>query len=195
MTGAITTWQYLTIPEDERDGHLPEKLHAELPGILNWAIKGCLEWQRNGLGVPQAVKDATADYRAEQDLLGDFLAERCVRDPQATVSAKSLWDAWKEWCEASSEREGTQRGLGLRLAERGFEQARGAKGVRMWRRVRLLSPDEVPTGDAYGSGDAERRGFSYSSSDSPREEDISNPASQASPEAQASPADFTEEDF
>ena len=38
-----------TIPEAERDKHLIDKLVAELPGILNWAIQGCLTWQKVGL--------------------------------------------------------------------------------------------------------------------------------------------------
>ena len=177
----------VTIPEDERDRHLPVKLRAELPGILNWAIRGCLEWQRDGLGLPKAVKEATTEYRAEQDVLGDFIAERCVEDEQATVTAKALWDAWRGWCEQAGEQEGTQRSLGPRLGERGFEQARGAKGVRQWRGLRLRGPDEMASGDASGQGDAKRRGFPDERQATPSREEIGKSASQASPDPDASP--------
>ncbi|MCZ6625864.1 MAG: phage/plasmid primase, P4 family, partial [Deltaproteobacteria bacterium] len=42
----------VTFPEDEQDKKLPEKLKAELPGIFNWTVQGCLAWQREGLGIP-----------------------------------------------------------------------------------------------------------------------------------------------
>src|SRR5262249_4040130 len=49
----------VTIPKDERDPRLGEKLKVERPGILNWMIAGCLEWQRIGLAAPAAVTEAT----------------------------------------------------------------------------------------------------------------------------------------
>ena len=48
-----------TIPPEERDPNLAEKLKEEWPGILAWAIEGCLEWQRIGLAPPSAVVEAT----------------------------------------------------------------------------------------------------------------------------------------
>lgn len=89
------------IPVDERDTTLPGKLTAELPGILNWALAGCHDWQTDGLGAPAAVEEATASYRAEQDVLGSFLEDRCVIDPQEWVSSNALYSAYSSWCEAS----------------------------------------------------------------------------------------------
>ena len=37
------------------------------PGILNWALEGCLKWGEEGLGLPPAVREATAEYRTEMD--------------------------------------------------------------------------------------------------------------------------------
>ena len=59
------------------DKELDAKLEAELPGILAWAVRGCLKWQTNGLGLPEAVEKATSEYRADEDVLGAFIAERC----------------------------------------------------------------------------------------------------------------------
>jgi putative DNA primase/helicase len=178
----------VTIPEDERDGHLPEKLRAELPGILNWAIEGCLDWQRNGLGVPQVVKDATAEYRAEQDILGDFLAEKCVKDPQAWVPSGLLYKAYTGWCEDNGEKPITKTGFGIRLTERGFVQGKAAKGVRVWRCLRLLAPDETPTGGAFDGGGAFGRDFSDESSNRPCEDDMPKNAPNAPPPSNAPPA-------
>ena len=39
------------------------------PAILAWLVQGCLNWQLIGFKPPQAVLDATAEYRREMDLL------------------------------------------------------------------------------------------------------------------------------
>jgi len=177
----------VTIPESERDGRLPTKLRAELPGILNWSIRGCLEWQRDGLGVPKAVKDATADYRADQDVLGDFLAEKCIKDGQATVTAADLYKAYTEWCEVGNEKTLNKNAFGRALTERGFEAQKGSKGARIWRGLRLLAPDEEPPGGGFEPGGGMWRDFPYSSSDSPREGDNREEAPNAPPDGNAPP--------
>src|SRR4030095_9190084 len=64
----------VTIPEAERDRELHEKLRTEWPGILGWAIEGCLNWQREGLNPPAIVSEATDDYLATEDLLASSTA-------------------------------------------------------------------------------------------------------------------------
>lgn len=56
------------IPAEKRDPKLIEKLNAELPGILSWMIQGCLDWQKQGLSPPPAVKSATDEYLSAEDL-------------------------------------------------------------------------------------------------------------------------------
>ena len=72
----------ITIPLAERDPDLAEKLKEEWPGILAWAIEGCLEWQRIGLAPPSAVTKATEDYLTEEDAVGRFISECCERHPR-----------------------------------------------------------------------------------------------------------------
>src|SRR5262249_22300760 len=57
-----------TFQEHQQDKQLAQKLRAELPGILAWMVRGCLEWQRDGLGLPAVVKAATEEYRSEEDM-------------------------------------------------------------------------------------------------------------------------------
>jgi putative DNA primase/helicase len=85
----------VTIPPDERDPNLAEKLKEEWPGMLAWAIEGCLEWQRTGLAPPTAVVDATESYLTEEDAVGRFLAERRERHAQAQAELKKLYAEWK----------------------------------------------------------------------------------------------------
>ena len=128
----------VTIPEAERDPHLVEKLRGEYQGILRWAVDGCLAWQREGLNAPNAVRVATEDYRAEQDVLGGFLEESCLVGEGLHVSTADLYRAYKDWCDGTGERPMRQRDLGLRLRERGFRPERvGASRQRTWRGLGL----------------------------------------------------------
>ena len=102
------------------DLDLADKLEAELPGILNWAIRGCLDWQRNGLQPPAKVQAATQAYRDEMDVFGPFIAECCVIHPHAEVWSSQLWAAYKEWCTTNGVKEQTQHKLGRYLTAKGF---------------------------------------------------------------------------
>lgn len=92
----------VTIPKEQRDKDLPAKLLAELPGILAWAVRGCLEWQRQGLADPQAVTDATDGYRLDSDALGEFFQQIVFGPdvPECRVAKARLMGAYKAWCEA-----------------------------------------------------------------------------------------------
>ncbi len=102
---------------------------AEFPGILNWAVQGCLEWQRNGLGVPQEVVEATREYEAEQDTFAMFLEETCVRVPNARVASLALYRAYKAWAEEHGESPVSHKMFASFLSERGFRRTRGRRGV------------------------------------------------------------------
>jgi P4 family phage/plasmid primase-like protien len=92
------------IPEEQRDPKLVDKLRAELPGILAWAVLGCLAWQRDGLAVSTKVRDATAIYREESDRLGPFLQECCQVERGAVVSRSVIYQAYTAWSAAQGEK-------------------------------------------------------------------------------------------
>jgi putative DNA primase/helicase len=79
------------------DRMLADTLRAEAPGILQWAIRGCLEWQRDGLGKPAIIQAATAEYRTENDALTDFLAECCMVHDGVSARAGLLFDRYAMW--------------------------------------------------------------------------------------------------
>ncbi len=136
----------VTIPEHEQDRDLLVKLRAEWPGILRWAVQGCLDWQRYGLGLPEEVRDATAAYRQEQDILGDFLAARCVLDPQIKIARQELRKAYESWCEETGERPHSARTLAAELKERGITDGGTVrhlgKIVDAWKGIRLKTEEE-----------------------------------------------------
>ncbi len=112
----------VTIPDQDQDKALPQKLRRELPGILAWAVRGCLEWQRNGLGTPEEVAKATAAYRQEEDDLGTFLAENCVILPDVRVKASALYARYRAFTEGSEGSTLSQKRFGAAMTERGFER-------------------------------------------------------------------------
>jgi putative DNA primase/helicase len=121
------------IPDAEKDEQLKDKLRAELPGILAWAVQGCLDWQRDGLKPPAEVKAATAAYRAESDALSAFIKECCTENINHKVRFDSLYSAYKSWCERNNERAESGRQFGNSLTERGFEASKGMgnKAIRL----------------------------------------------------------------
>lgn len=129
----------LTYRPPQPDATLPVRLLAELPGILAWAIEGCMAWQREGLGLPKAVKEATDSYFAEQDLLAQWIAERCEVKRGAKSASSALFRDWKAWAEARGEIPGTGKAFSAAL-ERHHAKAREAAGV-MFLGVRLLPSD------------------------------------------------------
>ena len=84
----------VTIPDGEVDPTLGATLLDELPGILNWAIKGCREWQQYGLQEPSEVTTATDQYRVESDLLGQFVKDCCYLHQDAKTQSAMLHKAF-----------------------------------------------------------------------------------------------------
>jgi putative DNA primase/helicase len=112
------------VPSERKDKHLPDKLALESSGILNWAIEGCLLWQKEGLDPPLEVKNATATYREDMDLLAGFLHDRCELDVSFKSPASDLYLNYKSWCGSNSEESMSQKSFGSILAEKGFTKQR-----------------------------------------------------------------------
>jgi putative DNA primase/helicase len=131
-----------TVTVVEVDKELPEKLKAELPGILRWSVLGCVDWQEHGLGEPESVIAATADYRAESDVLGEFIASHVVFEEAGRVSRKALRERYEEWCKDAGHIPLGARKVAQRLRERGVSSASVREGLRIadgWSGCRLRS--------------------------------------------------------
>jgi putative DNA primase/helicase len=116
----------VTIPPEERDPDLPEKLRAEWPGILAWAIQGCLQWQELRISPPAAVLDATTEYLDGEDAMGLWIAECCKVAPGRYDTTAALFASWKQWAEQAGEFVGSQKRFSQALQSRGFSPQRQA---------------------------------------------------------------------
>jgi putative DNA primase/helicase len=123
------------------DKELESKLLVEAGGILQWMIDGCIDWQRNGLLRPECVQVATKQYFDEQDLLGQWIEDSCVAEPEnRKISGLSgdLFDSWSAFCKQAGEDYGSKKAFGLSLQKRGFVLERDSStGHRLIRGIRL----------------------------------------------------------
>jgi putative DNA primase/helicase len=126
----------VTIPPDERDGELVEKLKAEWPSILAWMIEGCLEWQAQGLSPPKVVREATEAYLSAEDALAAWIDEKCELDPKSWASSSDLYRSWAAHADKAGEHPGSQKAFSQSIESRGFlrhrmNRAQGFYGLRL----------------------------------------------------------------
>jgi putative DNA primase/helicase len=113
------------IPKSERDTDLPRKLKAEWPAILRWAIDGCLEWQRIGLAPPAIVREATESYFEAEDLITQWIEEKC----DAEIGNEFKWDriadlfaSWSVYAKAAGDHAGSKKAFTQAMQAKGFER-------------------------------------------------------------------------
>lgn len=128
------------------DSDLPQKLEAEYPGILAWAIAGCLEWQSIGLVRPAVVTAATAEYFDEQDVFAQWIEAKCVIKPAAKDRSAALYESWCKFATAAGEKPGNDKSFKQSMKRSGFESIRTAT-ARMYQGIELLQEEDMS--DAY----------------------------------------------
>jgi putative DNA primase/helicase len=137
------------VPDDKIDKRLAEKLEAELPGILAWAVRGCLDWQNEGFNDAKAVRDATETYRHEQDALRDYIDDHCSTEPSDKVLKSELRRDYEAWCIENKVDTINQRPFKAALEERGITSIRGTANKAYWKGIRLLSEKEMADRDRH----------------------------------------------
>jgi putative DNA primase/helicase len=118
-----------TIPEAKRDPKLLETLKSEGSGILNVLLLGLRDCLQNGLPMPAKIKAATAAYRDEQDIIGEWIAESCDTGPNCSVQKTSLYGDYVSWTGRNGHRPFSQTKLTRRLNERGHKLAADRRTV------------------------------------------------------------------
>lgn len=133
------------IGDEEKIPGLSAILAAEEgPGILAWAVRGCLDWQKHGLGLPEAIRQAVGEYRRESDILRDFIEDSCIIHREVSDSAKNLYRSYESWAKENGEDPASQRHFGLQLGERGFKKVRTKTGIE-WYGIKVATMAEKVT--------------------------------------------------
>ena len=119
-----------TFPVDTRDPYLKIKLQEESNHILAWLVEGCLNWQKKGLkDVPNSIKNATDDYRTDQDIVGKWLDDCCDLSPLNSATASALYLSYSTWCETNGLKKCSNIVLSRRFEERGLSKKRINTGM------------------------------------------------------------------
>ena len=164
VSDAKATWRRLqligwdvTIPEDEREPNLSERLfHEEASGILGWVLAGLAEWRRHGLNPPSAVTDRTEEYRREEDSVERWLEECIDIRPGADLRPISillnsdlaiLHGSFADWFYRETRKPSgmSSRTLSTKLQGKGYAKVKGPRGMGFPQlSVRMPDPAGVP---------------------------------------------------
>lgn len=122
----------VTIPKEKRDRTLKDRIHAEGPGILGWALEGAFQWLEGGLRAPAAVLAATEAYRTEMDQAAAWLEECCYLGAErGSTLVSELYQSYVNWCKENGVHPKSAKWLGTQLDAKKIERnARNGDGRR-----------------------------------------------------------------
>lgn len=126
----------VTISDDELDRNLLQKLVGEMPGILNWMVQGCLEWQSEGIAVPSEISLRTQMLKRELDVIGLFLTDCIVPDAEGTITLKLMFELYTSWCLENACDAMTKKSFGIYMKRKNLTQGK-SDGVRFWRHLSM----------------------------------------------------------
>jgi putative DNA primase/helicase len=129
---------------DREDKGLRARLDAELDGIFAWVLQGAKDWAANGLRPPASVVNATAEYRKEMDVIGQWIEECCngKAGKEMTTLVADLYRSYTQWCKDNGIYAKPAKWLGQQLDAKGYHLDPGHSGGRKRKGILLLSPVE-----------------------------------------------------
>jgi len=131
------------IPEERRDPKVKSTLLEDpdaRAALLAWAVRGCLEWQRDGLKMPEIIRRKTAELRASFDPLAPFIVQCCIVEKDKQVSAKALREAYEAWLAEGGGDRCPDREWSKRLEALGAKRSReGKTRLTVWSGIGLIS--------------------------------------------------------
>jgi P4 family phage/plasmid primase-like protien len=128
----------VTIPVAERDPGLSEKLWAEAPGILAWAIEGCSDWRAVRLRPPAVVSKATEDYFDQEDATALWIADCCLRN--GSELSGLLFKSWAAWAARAGEKAGSHKAFSRTMEKHGFVADKRTENGIPLKGIRLIPP-------------------------------------------------------
>lgn len=123
------------------DLNLEDKLTEELPEILGWAVKGCLMWQEEGLEMPEDIKQATENYKQENDVIAKFLDSCVNKRTGSQEKASELYTAYKNWCKNGNEYCMTNTKFGIEMGKR--LEKKQVRGAMYYQDIKLKEKDDT----------------------------------------------------
>jgi putative DNA primase/helicase len=117
---------------------------AQQAAVLEWIVRGAVRYLTNGLGTPpEAVLEATRDYRDDQDILGPFLEQACELDPEAETGAGDFYEHYLKWADRqhlTTKERMTATMFGRTIGGRFKSRKDRATGVKLYLSIAIRRP-------------------------------------------------------
>ncbi len=127
----------VTIPKEDQDRDLGEKLQKESNGILRWMIEGAVFYQQQGLNPPQSVIEATECYFEDEDTLQQWVSDYCEIGPSCWETPTILFQSWKAFALAANIAPGSTGGFKSKLEAIRIRQTKTGKHGRRYQGIRV----------------------------------------------------------
>ena len=128
---------------DAKDAKLPEKLKAEAPGILAWAVQGALKWHADGLAIPWRVEQASKDYMADHDDIAMWVGECCETASGMRCRSGDLYQSFRRWKQQRGEHEPSQTVWSEKMTLLPGLQRIKSDGVMVWKGIDLTGAEKA----------------------------------------------------
>jgi putative DNA primase/helicase len=125
----------------KKDEGFKEKLLIEKEGILAWLIKGCLEYQKIGLLIPEIVKNETETYRKENDGIQLFLEEMCIQSSEFSTYRSKMTAAIQKYCRENGYEAPNRKEISATLGQK-FKTGHNNKGD-FWCGIKIHDEEEL----------------------------------------------------
>jgi P4 family phage/plasmid primase-like protien len=86
-------------PRDERDTHLDDKLQAEHPGILNWALNGLQRLMQQGGFTGDREPWQTEETWEKWSESAKRFDNICLQDGGSSLATSDIWEAYLAFCD------------------------------------------------------------------------------------------------
>ena len=140
----LVPWEEV-LPPDKRmpQEEIVKLLLEERDGILQWIVEGLKDWKEDHRWKAEEVLIATEKYREEEDVLREFLNERCEFKRSYSVEVGELYSEYLMWCQENGEDPKSKIEVGKLLRKRGLHQKRyGHERERKWVGIRIIHQEE-----------------------------------------------------
>jgi P4 family phage/plasmid primase-like protien len=127
-----------TGPEHLRqDKEVENKLKSEYQGIAAALVRACMDYQKQGLALPNEVLKNMEDYKTEMDVIGEWIGDCCTVSESICVSSTELFRHFAQWCERNKKGKMSQTAFSLQMKSKGFMNSRGQRNKMFFNGIGL----------------------------------------------------------
>ena len=115
------------------DPELEEKLKAEYPAILKWIVEGAVKYRKEGLQIPEVLKQAKEEAFRQADVVQNFLDTCCVKDasPNSYTVKTDLYYAYQQFCAESGYKAYNRSNWSAILEDKGYVSYKAKTPARL----------------------------------------------------------------